>query len=272
MGSLHDQKRAKPRMATLLDIFTNGHTEMRAGHTFTMNRSDGAVHPTFEIRCNCHYSTETNTRFASYYIPETDEWSAVLEYLLNNPSFAIDKADETVEIEMSNPSLRVMPVSGKALKFSGRMYIYVDVSVPDEEHDRLQGRGMLRGLSIELRDRNWLEAYTRAEKPAGFISHDSRDKDEVVRPLVYELGRRLCSVWYDEYSLKIGDSLSDSIGRGIEECKKCILILSPAFLSNTGWSKTEFRAIITRHIDEGNIVLPVWHNVDKKEIRHSVRF
>lgn len=46
-----------------------------------------------------------------------------------------------------------------------------------------------------------------------FICHASEDKDEVVRLLAEQLGARGSSVWYDEYELKVGASLRDSIER-----------------------------------------------------------
>ena len=75
------------------------------------------------------------------------------------------------------------------------------------------------------------------EKPMAFISHHSKDKDRIVRPLAIGLNSRLCFVWYDEFSLKVGDSLRESIESGIKDAKKCVLILTPNFLSNPGWTK-----------------------------------
>jgi hypothetical protein len=40
----------------------------------------------------------------------------------------------------------------------------------------------------------------------------------------------MITVWYDEFSLKVGDSLRESIEKGIKECKKCILILTQNYL------------------------------------------
>ena len=44
-----------------------------------------------------------------------------------------------------------------------------------------------------------------------FISHAWEDKETFVRPLVEALGRLGVSLWYDEISLKLGDSLSKSL-------------------------------------------------------------
>jgi hypothetical protein len=74
-------------------------------------------------------------------------------------------------------------------------------------------------------------------------------------------------VWYDEYSLKVGHSLREQIEKGLKECKKCILILTPNYLSNEGWGKKEFNSVFTRElIEKQNVVLPVWHNVSAREI------
>jgi hypothetical protein len=100
-----------------------------------------------------------------------------------------------------------------------------------------------------------------------FISHDSRGKTEIAAPIALGLQKLMCPVWYDEYSLKVGDNLRDSIERGLKETPKCILILSPHFLSNTGWTKVEFDSVFTREIMEGSgLVLPIWHNVSAKEV------
>ncbi len=51
-----------------------------------------------------------------------------------------------------------------------------------------------------------------------FISHASEDKDEVARPLAEELTRLGFRVWYDEYSLRLGDSLREKIDEGLANC------------------------------------------------------
>jgi hypothetical protein len=47
-----------------------------------------------------------------------------------------------------------------------------------------------------------------------FISHASEDKDAVVRPFAEALEARGLKVWYDEFTLRVGDSLRQSIDRG----------------------------------------------------------
>ena len=87
--------------------------------------------------------------------------------------------------------------------------------------------------------------------------------------LFQELHKKMCTVWYDEYSLNIGDSLRESIEKGLQQCKKCILILSPNYLLNRGWTKLEFNSIFTRElIEDKNLVLPVWCGITKEQLSH----
>jgi hypothetical protein len=55
----------------------------------------------------------------------------------------------------------------------------------------------------------------RAKAYDVFISHAGEDKDAVVRPLAGELVDRGVSVWFDEFELRIGDSLRRKIDHGI---------------------------------------------------------
>lgn len=65
----------------------------------------------------------------------------------------------------------------------------------------------------------------------------------------------------------MGDSLRTNIEKGLKECKKCILILTRNFLSNNGWAKIEYDSIFTREcVEEKNLILPIWHDVEKKDI------
>jgi len=52
-----------------------------------------------------------------------------------------------------------------------------------------------------------------------FICHASEDKEEIVRLLVNALMNAGYKVWYDEFELKLGDSLRKSIDRGLSQSK-----------------------------------------------------
>lgn len=98
-----------------------------------------------------------------------------------------------------------------------------------------------------------------------FISHASEDKDEVVRPLANALREAGLSVWYDEFELRIGDSLRRKIDRGLGSSRFGVVVLSQAFFGK-GWPEYELDGLVTRAVSGEQILLPIWHNVSKREV------
>lgn len=98
-----------------------------------------------------------------------------------------------------------------------------------------------------------------------FISHASEDKDEVVRPLALALQAGGLAVWYDEFELKIGDSLRRKIDKGLGSSRFGIVVLSKPFF-NKGWTNYELDGLVTRSISGEQNLLPIWHNVSKSEV------
>lgn len=98
-----------------------------------------------------------------------------------------------------------------------------------------------------------------------FICHASEDKDAFVRPLAVTLRQLGISVWYDEFSLEVGDSISRSIDKGLAESAYGIVILSPTFIRKP-WPEYELRGLVSREIGEDKVILPVWHGVGRQEV------
>lgn len=98
-----------------------------------------------------------------------------------------------------------------------------------------------------------------------FISHASEDKDEIVRPLAIALRAAGLSVWYDEFELKIGDSLRQKIDRGLTKSRFGIVVLSKSFIKK-GWTNYELDGIITKVVSGEQVLLPIWHNITKQEV------
>ncbi|MBM9514870.1 DUF1883 domain-containing protein [Desulfogranum marinum] len=98
-----------------------------------------------------------------------------------------------------------------------------------------------------------------------FISHASEDKDDVVRPLAHSLKNGGLSVWYDEFELSIGDSLRRQIDKGVSKSRFGVVVFSKHFLSK-GWTNYELDGIVTKSVGGEQIILPIWHEITKKEI------
>ncbi|MBI5572092.1 MAG: toll/interleukin-1 receptor domain-containing protein [Desulfomonile tiedjei] len=157
-------------------------------------------------------------------------------------------------------------MSTKHIPASKRVFIYSETDLPVDEIAVLKRSAKERGLEAQFRSDRFAQERSRHEPPLAFISHDSRDKD-IARRIAVKLQELRCTVWYDEFSLKVGDNLRDSIEKGLKECRKCVLVLSPSFISNKGWTRTEFDSIFTRQIlEEEKLALPVWYQVGKKDV------
>ena len=98
-----------------------------------------------------------------------------------------------------------------------------------------------------------------------FISHASEDKDAVVRPLANALVQHGLRVWYDEFELKIGDSLRRKIDKGLANSRFGIVVLSRDFIKK-GWTNYELDGIISKSVSGEQVMLPIWHEITKQEI------
>jgi hypothetical protein len=98
-----------------------------------------------------------------------------------------------------------------------------------------------------------------------FISHASEDKDSLVRPLATELSRLGLRVWYDEFSLRIGDSLSASIDKGLGESNAGVVVISPSFIVKS-WPKRELAGLVAGHMGRSQLILPIWFNVSRDDV------
>jgi TIR domain len=98
-----------------------------------------------------------------------------------------------------------------------------------------------------------------------FISHASEDKEEVARPLFELLSSYGAHVWYDEFALTIGDSLSRSIDKGLAGSKFGVVIFSPNFLAKD-WPEYELKGLVAKELGRDKVILPIWHNVTREKL------
>lgn len=102
-----------------------------------------------------------------------------------------------------------------------------------------------------------------------FISHASEDKDVFVRPLAHSLQNVGLRVWYDEFTLRLGDSLRASIERGLAHSRYGIVVLSPSFFAKA-WPQAELNGLFARELISGKVILPIWHDVTRDDVLRHV--
>jgi hypothetical protein len=101
-----------------------------------------------------------------------------------------------------------------------------------------------------------------------FVSHASEDKDGVVRPLSEALRARGLEVWFDEFELRIGDSLRRKIDAGIARSRFGIVVLSHAFFAKD-WPQYELDGLVTMSVSGKQVLLPLWHEISKDEVMNQ---
>ena len=139
------------------------------------------------------------------------------------------------------------------------------------------GFRVLPGLLPELRQspladiRDAIESYPGGIDDADkqydcFIAHAGEDKADFVRPLAVALRARGVVVWFDEFELKIGDSLRRSIDKGLIASRFGLVILSKPFFAK-GWPNYELDGLVTREVAGGRqLILPIWHGIDQADV------
>lgn len=100
-----------------------------------------------------------------------------------------------------------------------------------------------------------------------FISHAWEDKEGFVDELYNELIALGITVWYDTAKIKWGDSMRKMIDEGLSKSKFGIIVLSPNYIAeNKYWTKVELDGLFQLESINGKTILPIWHNLTKKEV------
>lgn len=228
-----------------------------------------SINHTERTQVNVKIGTDSysGAKFVVYYVPQHSACFAICCSLLGSLSDAIHNSSG-VHTEMNFPGDINLGLIGSTYSvFSKRVYIYTEWRLTAEELTRLDSFGKASSLMLTIRGADYVTNKARLETPLAFLSHDSRDKEDVAVHIALGLEKLMCRVWYDEFSLKVGDHLRESIEKGLKEARKCILVISPNFISNPGWTRAEFDSIFTRElIERTSVILPVWYKVTQHDV------
>lgn len=102
------------------------------------------------------------------------------------------------------------------------------------------------------------------------ICHASDDKDDFVRPLAEALRSENVAVWYDEFTLNLGDPIRRSLDRGVKQSRFGVVVLSHDFFDKN-WPQHELDGLAEREMKgKDTVVLSVWHGVNHDDdVRYS---
>jgi hypothetical protein len=123
------------------------------------------------------------------------------------------------------------------------------------------------GFELIFLGKLYLNEMKRGETPAFFVSYDARNREQIARPIAARLSAIGEPVWFDDFNLRPGDNLRQTIEDGLRKCRQCVLLVTKELLSNEAWAKVEFDAIFSREVSEKRkIIVPVWVDVTRNEV------
>lgn len=205
---------------------------------------------------------------------EISDHELQLVYQLTDAQFDVDAAANRT---IGQVKQYLQSMQGSAEQLKNDIQQLVNALIAKRKQERGTHAQIVAGLKIPVRQAAPVSsvALNVARKADGtkpeeewdvFISHASEDKDAIATPLAEALQAKGLRVWYDDFALKMGDSLRQSIDRGLAHSRFGVVILSGYFFQKH-WPQQELNGLVTRE-DSGKIILPVWHGVGFAEVRN----
>lgn len=99
-----------------------------------------------------------------------------------------------------------------------------------------------------------------------FICHASEDKETFVKGLAEALSREGLKVWYDDFTLQLGDSLRRSIDHGLSCSRYGAVVLSESFFQKD-WPQKELDGLVAKEHNFDKVILPIWHRVTREQVQ-----
>lgn len=255
---------------TLKDCYNNDTEGISSNSVFPITKNDENGNKIHVINIDFKISFPwigDKVRFFIY-VPETPEVLDICFWLMKNYKDYQSKSG-VIKFQTGNAFKESLQIGNSKPDTRDYLYFYTENEVTKQNFDWTPFEKLANdeNLTVFFRDENYRQERLGTINALAFISHDSKDKELIARPIAEGMTRKLLKVWYDEYSLNVGDSLRESIEKGIRESEKCILILTPNFLNNPGWTKKEFDSIFTKElVEKKKVILPIWHNVSVKDV------
>jgi hypothetical protein len=101
-----------------------------------------------------------------------------------------------------------------------------------------------------------------------FICHALEDH-KIARKIANGLSERGVRVWFDEYVLRVGDSIRQKIDDGLRKSRFGVVLISKVFFDK-GWANYELDGLLQKHMvlsaQGGRVVLPVWLDVNYQQV------
>jgi tetratricopeptide (TPR) repeat protein len=103
-----------------------------------------------------------------------------------------------------------------------------------------------------------------------FFSYKRKDASQFVGELAAAIQDRGYGVWFDEFEIKPGDSITASIERGLNNSFIVVLFLTQNYFE--GWSEQERRSAFNLFVSQKTRLVPVWLGIDSGYVSQKAPF
>src|ERR1700737_464390 len=140
--------------------------------------------PAIEIQARLHLDFDSNAKFISCFLPAQPVPLAAIIAVLKQLELILDF---TKQVAVQSGFVGERARSSSELAFTGQIYFYSESDIPDEDIDRLEKEAYVNGLLVRIRGTRYAAERTKLEKPLAFICHDSRNKEDIAKPIAIGL-------------------------------------------------------------------------------------
>lgn len=191
---------------------------------------------------------------------------------LNSANREYQSAQKALEISRDEQAKLAKQLATKNSNLPNKQKALSTAQIKEREKQQKELDAIHQQLLSESQTK--LEEFTKlninksiTKKYDVFISHASEDKKDFVEPLAEALKEAGINIWYDSYEIGWGNSIRQSIDKGLINSRFCIVVLSPDFIQKY-LTNYELNGIFQKASDsDENILLPIWHRVTMGEIK-----
>jgi len=208
--------------------------------------------------------------------PEGEVWQQELRLPYEWPAHQPINLNEAIQKHMQSIHQYLEWVRVDIHAFNQKVRALLEQEVSQRRQRLEQATQTVTGLGLPIRPAEEVEPPTartrRTEAQPSpppefdvFISHASEDKGAFVEPLANYLVQKGLRVWYDTFTLKLGDRLRRSIDRGLARSRYGIVVLSQAFFAKH-WPQYELDGLAALEVSGRKVILPIWHGVSREDV------
>jgi hypothetical protein len=163
------QPDATKNRKTLMDLYKNDFSNLLRVNKDAIVMAEGTNQT---IKSQAYLDFQSQSIFLGFYIPNSPQTYAICVSLANNYDNILEQLIKTTMVEFAQPGMQ--PVNSSELRFSGRIFLYHEYHLFEEQKRELFSLYKSKGVSPQFRD--WKYAYEKNKESLTTGSTGSPEK------------------------------------------------------------------------------------------------